>query len=160
MYVKIDKGGNYPMATTKRFSKVLAFMLALVMIFSLVPIQSFAAVVEVSAANLNLKDGQTVAISSDMNPDQVKKALFDALVENPDGADYSDYDWQVYGSSSSSPAWNTESQWGSLINGHEWHNKHGLINYYYSFMPVKDSGDGNFRIRIAGNLQEVTINKV
>ena len=160
MYVKIDKGGNYSMTTTKRFSKVLAFMLALIMMFSLVPIQSFAAIVEVPAANLTLKDGQTVAISNDMNADQIKRALFDALVENPAGADYSDYDWEVYGSSASNPAWDTESRWGSFINGHEWYTKRGLINYYYSFKPVKDSRDGNFRVRIAGATQEVTINKV
>ena len=146
------------MVTTKKFSRVAAMLLALVMILTLVPFQSFAA--EVPVENLTLKDGVTVAISSDMTEDQIKKALFDALVENPEGANYQDYSWEVYGSAKSSPAWNTESRWIDFIEGGSWTSKHGLITYNYTVKAVKDSGDADYKVRLAGGTQEVTITKV
>lgn len=148
------------MSTKKGFSRILAFALALIMMFSLVPIQSFAATIEVPAAELTLKDGQTVAISNDMTADQIKRILFDALVKDPANADYSDYEWEVLGTSRSSPALNTEQGWVDFIAGGEWYTKHAAITYHYTVKPVKDSGDASYKVRLKGNTQEVTVKKV
>lgn len=146
------------MVTTKKFSRVAAMLLALVMILTLVPFQSFAA--EVPVENLTLKEGVTVAISSDMTEDQINKTLFDALVGNPGDANYQDYSWEVYGSSKSSPGLNTESRWVSFTEGGNWTSKHGLITYSYNVKPVKLSGDADYKVRLAGGTQEVTITKI
>ena len=147
------------MVTTKKFSRVAAMLLALVMILTLVPFQSFAA--EIPATDLTLKDGVTVAISSDMEDDQINKTLFDALVENPGDANYQDYSWEVWGTSDSDP-WSVhdESRWVSFTEGGNWTSKHGLINYKYNVKAVKLSGDADYKVRLAGGTQEVTITKV
>ena len=147
------------MVTTKKFGRVTAMLLALVMLLTLVPFQSFAADVP-AATDLTLKDGVTVAISSDMTEDQINKTLFDALVGNPGDANYQDYSWEVYGSSKSSPGLNTESRWVSFTEGGNWTSKHGLITYSYNVKPVKLSGDADYKVRLAGGTQEVTITKI
>lgn len=146
------------MVTTKKFGRVTAMLLALVMILTLVPFQSFAA--SVPANELVLKDGVTVAISSDMTEDQINKTLFDALVENPGDANYQDYSWEVYGTSDSNPlGYGKQSKWVSFTEGGSW--KDGWANFYsYSVKPVKDSGDADYKVRLAGGTQEVTITKV
>lgn len=146
------------MVTTKKFGRVTAMLLALVMLLTLVPFQSFAA--EVPATDLTLKDSVTVAISSDMEDDQINKTLFDALVENPGDANYQDYSWEVYGSAKSDPLWNTESRWVSFTEGGNWTVKRGLITYKYNVKAVKLSGDDDYKVRLAGGTQEVTITKV
>ena len=144
------------MVTTKKFSRVAAMLLALVMILTLVPFQSFAA--EVPVENLTLKDGVTVAISSDMTEDQVKQALFNALVSNPEGANYQDYEWEYYGEGNRQ-AFPTE--WGNAawvsVNGYE--SGGGYFNNYI-YPALKDKANETWRVRLAGATQEVTITKV
>ena len=145
------------MVTTKKFGRVTAMLLALVMLLTLVPFQSFAADVP-AAADLTLKDGVTVAISSDMEADQVKKALFDALVENPAGANYQDYEWEYYGEGNRQ-AFPTE--WGNAawvsVNGYE--SGGGYFNNYI-YPALKDKANETWKVRLAGATQEVTITKV
>ena len=145
------------MVTTKKFSRVAAMLLALVMILTLVPFQSFAA--EVPVENLTLKDGVTVAISSDMTEDQIKKALFDALVENPEGANYQDYEWEYYceGKNAAYRRWDWASIYGEIIYA----KPPGIIwEEDYHYPAIKDNGDSSYKIRLEGSTTEVTVNKV
>ena len=144
------------MVTTKKFSRVAAMLLALVMILTLVPFQSFAA--EVPAEDLVLKDGVTVAISSDMTEDQVKKALFDALVENPEGANYQDYSWEYECEGKWAASWDNKT-WGS-VNGFTSTKKILGVTYTYNHPAIKDNEDGNWPVRLAGTETAVTITKV
>ena len=148
------------MATTKKVSRVFSLLLALVMIFTIVPFQSFAAN-KVPAADIVLKDNATVAISSDMSDDQINKAMFDAVVENSKGASYKDYEWEVYGWTQSEfgPAFQRE-KWVSFTKGETWTEKIFLSTHHFDIKPVKDSGDAAYKVRLAGGQQEVTINKI
>ena len=60
-----------------------------------------------------LKNG-TAAIPKGASEDDVKKALFDALVENPEGFNYEKYEWEYYCKGTS--AINTiNDAWGSVF---------------------------------------------
>ena len=145
------------MVTTKKFSRVAAMLLALVMLLTVVPFQSFAA--EVPATDLTLKDGVTVAISSDMEADQIKKVLFDALVENPEGANYQDYEWEYYceGKNAAYRRWDWASIYGEIIYA----KPPGIIwEEDYHYPAIKDNGDSSYKIRLEGSTKEVTVNKV
>ena len=148
------------MATTKKVSRVFSMLLALVMIFTIVPFQSFAAN-DVPAADIVLKDGATVAISSDMSDDQINKAMFEAVVEDSKGASYNGYTWEVYGWTQSEygPAFQRE-KWVSFTEGAYWEEKILLSTHHFTIRPVKDSGDAAYKVRLAGGQQEVTINKI
>ena len=141
------------MVTTKKFGRVTAMLLALVMLLTLVPFQSFAA--SVPATDLTLKDGVTVAISSDMTEDQVKQALFNALVENPEGANWQDYEWEYFceGKMQWNGSWG-EKTWVS-VNGYETGGGY-FSNRIYDALKVKETPD-TWPVRLAGGTQEVTI---
>lgn len=68
-----------------KFSKVVAVLFALIMVFTSIPVQALAA----SPTDLNIQDGKVV-LFSDMNEDQVKQQLFNALVTNKEGYNYQD----------------------------------------------------------------------
>ncbi len=150
------------MVTTKKFGRVTAMLLALVMLLTLVPFQSFAAGVP-AAADLTLKDGVTVALSSDMTEDQVEKALFDALVENPEGANYQDYEWEYECEGKLTPGltWGNKG-WG-FVDG--FNSKHLLSTYVHP--ALKDNQDDTWPVRlvqrdgdtIVSQSNEVTITK-
>ena len=143
------------MVKTKKFSRIAAMLLALVMLLTVVPFQSFAA--EVPAEDLVLKDGVTVAISSDMTEDQVKKALFDALVDNPNGANWQDYEWEYYCQGKYLLNWDNAS-WGS-VNGFTSTNPTiGTIKYNHP--ALKDNSDDTWDVRLAGTDKSVNITKV
>ena len=145
------------MVKTKKFSRIAAMLLALVMLLTVVPFQGLAA--EADPAELQLKDG-TVAISSDMTDDQIKKVLFDALVANPEGKNYSDYDWQYY----------CEGKNTEIYKRWDWVSIKGEITYAkppgivweedYHHPAIKDNSDTSYKIRVVGNPTEVTVNKV
>ena len=149
------------MVTTKKFGRVTAMLLALVMLLTLVPFQSFAADVP-AAADLTLKDGVTVAISSDMTEDQVKQVLFNALVSNPEGANYQDYSWEYQCEGKVALSWGNKS-WGS-VNGFT--SKYLLTTYNHP--ALKDNQDDPWPVRlvqrdgdtIVSQSNEVTITKV
>lgn len=144
------------MQIKKRFSRVMATLLVLIMTFTSVPIQGFAAEAA-DPAKVELKDG-TVAISSDMSESQVKKALFDALAVNPEGKDYNDYSWEYYCSGFDS-AWGWyQDAWGS-VNGFTSEKKVALTWHYYNHSAIKDNSDASYKIRLAGGTQEVTVTK-
>ena len=146
------------MVATKKFSRVVSLLLALVMILTLVPFQSFAA--EADPAELQLQNG-TVAISSDMSAEQVKKALFDALVVNPEGKDYQDYEWEYY--RQGSYLLYTRMDWGS-VNGFTTRAKPPAIlweeTYTHPSIQDSDTSEGNYQVRLAGDTREVTLTKV
>lgn len=60
-----------------KFSKVVAVLFALIMVFTSIPVQALAA----SPTDLNIHDGKVV-LFSDMSEDQVKYQLFDECVTN------------------------------------------------------------------------------
>ena len=72
-----------------KFSKVVAVLFALIMVFTSIPVQALAA----SPTDLNIQDGKVV-LFSDMNEDQVKQQLFNALVTNKECYNYQDYEWE------------------------------------------------------------------
>ena len=146
------------MVKTKKFSRIAAMLLALVMLLTVVPFQSFAA--EVPAEELVLKDGVTVAISSDMTEDQVKKALFDALVENPNGANWQDYEWEYY-CEGKHTVWGAYDNptWGSIF-GFQSSKKIALTTHYYNHPALKDNSDDTWDVRLAGTDKSVNITKV
>ena len=143
---------------TKKISRVAAMLLALVMLLTLVPFQSFAAAP--AATDLVLKDGVTVAISSDMKEDQVKQALFNALVSNPEGANWQDYEWEYYceGKLNGGLTYDNPT-WGS-VNGFPSTKKIWGVTYHYTHAAIKDNEDDTWTVRLAGATQEVTITKV
>lgn len=143
------------MVTTKKFGRVTAMLLALVMLLTLVPFQSFAA--DVPAEDLVLKDGVTVAISSDMTEDQVNKALFDALVENADSYNYQNYSWEYECEGKASIY--TNKAWGSIF-GFTSEAKKGLINYTFNHPALTSQNDEDWQLRLAGTETQVTVNKV
>ena len=154
------------MVKTKKFSRIAAMLLALVMLLTVVPFQGFAA--EVPAEQLVLKDGVTVALSDDMDADTAKKALFDALVENPEGANWQDYEWEYYckgqwtGSTDDAAIYDNPS-WGS-INGFgtqtSFISKYDHHEIWYNDNRSSLSGDGKYEVRLAGTETSVTIQKV
>ena len=154
------------MVKTKKFSRIAAMLLALVMLLTVVPFQGFAA--EVPAEQLVLKDGVTVALSDDMDADTAKKALFDALVENPNGANWQDYEWEYYckgqwtGSTNDAAIYDNPS-WGS-INGFgtqtSFISKYNHHEIWYNDNRSSLSGDGKYEVRLAGTETSVTIQKV
>ena len=105
-----------------KFSKVVAVLFALIMVFTSIPVQALAA----SPTDLNIQDGKVV-LFSDTNEDQVKQQLFNALVTNKEGYNYQDYEWE-YG-----------------CNGYNWANAHkwkrGSVN---GFVTKGNVFEGNF----------------
>ena len=143
------------MVTTKKFGRVTAMLLALVMILTLVPFQSFAASVPVE--NLTLKDGVTVALSSDMTEDQIKKALFDALVENADSYNYQNYSWEY----ECEGTWglNKNRAWGSIF-GFTSEAKVAWVTQTFTHPALTAQNDEPWDLRLAGGTQTVSVNKV
>lgn len=160
--LQYNKEGYYPMATTTKLNRIASLIIALVMIFSIIPFQSFAAA-PVAAADLQLKDGVTVAISQDMTDDQVKKALFEQLVADAKGANYQDYEWEIYAKSYSDKIlgepmarWN----WGDALKGFSWNEKIALTWHGYHVDPFKMLNDGEYQIRLKGTEAAVKVKKV
>ena len=145
------------MATTTKLSRAAAFILALVMIFSIVPMQIFAAA-PVAATDLQLKDSVTVAISKDMTDDQIKKALFEQLVTNPEGASYKDYDWEYYAPvHTADPFPKVKYLWSDVLLGNK---EPDYMLYHYDYYPIKQEADASYQIRLKGTDKAVKITKV
>lgn len=98
-----------------------------------------------------LKESGTAVIPASADEAAVKQALFDALVVNKGEVTAEELEWEFYGSSKSSPLWNTESRWVSVLEGGNWTSKHGLINYKYSVSPLKELSNGTYQVRLAGD---------
>lgn len=98
-----------------------------------------------------LKESGTAVIPASADEAAVKQALFDALVVNKGEVTAEELEWEFYGSSKSSPPWNTESRWVSVLEGGNWTSKHGLINYKYSVSPLKELSNGTYQVRLAGD---------
>lgn len=138
------------MAIKKKSSKVLSLILAVIMMLSIVPASIFAA-----DALDELRDGK-VAISSDMTDDQVKKVLFDNLVNDPDGKNYQDYEWEYACKGKWAALWTPDARWGNALTGFS--TKVALTDYWHP--AVKDNTAGNYQIRIAGKTEEATLTLV
>ena len=104
------------------------------------------------SADVQLQNG-TAIIPSDATPEEVKQALFDALVVNKEGLNPQDYDWEYY---CTGKKWTGETKegWGSIFGG----SFDGGWSGDYSYPALTDN-DGTYRVRIAGTTAEVTLIK-
>ncbi len=75
------------MHKTTKTSRVIAFILFLVMLIGILPLQAFA------DDGIKLKNG-TAKITADMTTEQINEAIFNALVENPQGKDPQSVKWE------------------------------------------------------------------
>lgn len=75
------------MHKTTKTSRVIAFILSLVMLIGVLPLQAFA------DDGIKLKNG-TAKITADMTTEQVNEAIFNALVENSQGKDPQSVKWE------------------------------------------------------------------
>lgn len=80
------------MNQTKKTGKLTAIILAVVMLISMIPLQGFASTPD---EKLQLKNG-TAVITSEMSNEEVKEALFKALVSNQEGKDAQSLEWEYY----------------------------------------------------------------
>ena len=108
--------------------------------------------------DLIIQDGKVV-LFRDMNEDQVKQQLFNALATNPAGHDYKDYEWEGY--TTGKYMLYTWDAWGSINGfqrkGENWYDFAG----YYDFPALKNREDaGGYKVRIAGTMKEVLVEKV
>lgn len=108
------------------------------------------------SADVQLQNG-TAIIPSDATPEEVKQALFDALVVDKEGVDPQNLSWeyQCEGKSSTGLAKNTA--WGS-ISGFE-SQTGSWIKVTYTHPALANNGDGNYQVRIEGTTAEVTLAK-
>ena len=136
-----------------KFSKVVAVLFALIMVFTSIPVQALAA----SPADLNIQDGKVV-LFSDMSEDQVKYQLFDECVTNKEGYNYKDYEWE-YGCNGYRdndpahlfPKWQFASVNGATIGS-------GVFGQY-RYPALKDNTEvdenGTWQIRLKGNQDNI-----
>ena len=151
------------MVKTKKISRIAAMLLALVMLLTVVPFQGLAA--EADPAELQLKDG-TVALTQDMSDEQVKKALFDALVANPEGKDYRDYEWEYYSKGTYCTFGDPDLPGGWAHD--RWATVKGEVvtistlagNYRYWPIQHDKIVNTTYPVRVVGNDTEVTLTKV
>lgn len=137
------------MNQTKKTGKLTAIILAVVMLISMIPLQGFASTPD---EKLQLKNG-TAVITSEMSNEEVKEALFKALVSNQEGKDAQSLEWEYYCQGKNGLLKN--DAWGS-VNGFT--SKKLLTNY--SHPALKDNASGKYSIRLAGDEStQVTVTK-
>ncbi len=127
-------------------SRVLAFILCFAMFVTMFPLQALAANDEIY-----LKNG-TAKITADMTTEQVKEAIFGALVENPEGKDAQSIEWE-YG---------CDGKNGLLVNWaygsiEGFQSKKALT--YYTHPAIKDIADGTYNVRLKGTENFVRLTK-
>ena len=131
-----------------KFSKVIASVLALIMVLTSIPVLAMAA----DPNELNIQDGKVV-LFSDMSEDQVKYQLFDECVTNKEGYNYKDYEWE-YG-----------------CNGYNWSGDHrwvrGSVNGFvtkfflgdFTHPALKDNTevgeDGSWEVNLTGRQDKI-----
>lgn len=143
------------MATKKKTVRVLSFVIALVMIFTVVPLGAFAAE---ESETLLIKNG-TAIIKDDMTEAQVKEAVFNALAANPQGKNPQDYEWEYYCKGNHTVFGTLDNPtWGS-VNGFKSEKKIALTMHYYNHKALKDNVDGEWAVRLKGGETEVILNK-
>ncbi len=133
------------MVRHNKMSKFIALLLAVVMLIGVFPIQALA------SDEINLKNG-SAKITADMTTEQVKEALFKALVANPEGKDAQSIEWE-YG---------CDGKFGPFVN---W--AYGSIEgfqskvalSYYDHPALKDNADGTYNVRIKGTENFVRLTK-
>lgn len=135
------------MTTKRKSSRVLAMMLAVFMVLSIVPMSIFTAAAADPTA-VTLQNGK-VALSADMTDDEVKTALFNALVTNPDGKNALDYEWEFYDNGYDKGWGWWDWAWGS-IKGFTHVKRVALTDHYYDHGRLaSNSAEGNWQVRLA-----------
>ncbi len=137
--------GEIFMRKNSKMSRVIAFVLSLVMLLGILPLQVFA------DDGIKLKNG-TAKITADMTVEQVKEAIFNALVENPQGKDPQSVEWE-YGCTG----------YNGLLKNWAYGSIEGFSSKklltYYTHPAIKDIEDGNYNVRIAGTEEFVVLSK-
>ena len=133
------------MHKTTKSSRVIAFILSLVMLIGILPLQAFA------DDGIKLKNG-TAKITADMTTEQVNEAIFNALVENPQGKDPKSVKWE-YGCTG----------YNGLLQNWAYGSIEGFSSKklltYYTHPAIKDIADGDYNVRIAGTEEFVVLSK-
>lgn len=133
------------MVKHNKMSKLIALFLSILMLVGVCPLQAFA------NEGIKLKNG-TAKITSDMTVEQVKDAVFNALVENPEGKDAQSIEWE-YGCDGYNGLLKNWA-YGS-IEGFK--SKKALT--YYTHPSIKDIADGTYNVRIKGSEEFVRLTK-
>ena len=133
------------MQKNKKTSRVLAFILCLAMFVSVFPLQAFA------NEEIKLKNG-SAKITAEMTVEQVKNALFNALVENPEGKDAQSIEWE-YGCDG----------YNGLLKNWAYGSVEGFQSKkaltYYTHPAIKDIADGTYNVRLKGTENFVRLTK-
>ncbi len=133
------------MVKNNKMSKLIAFILSVAMLISVFPLQAFA------NEGIKLKNG-TAKITADMTVEQVKEAVFNALVENPEGKDAQSIEWE-YGCDG----------YNGLLKNWAYGSVEGFKSKkaltYYTHPAIKDIADGTYNVRIKGTENFVRLTK-
>ncbi|MDD6831435.1 MAG: hypothetical protein PUE37_07590 [Firmicutes bacterium] len=145
----------------KRF---MASLLAVVMIFSVVGISPAVFADDAVAPELKANSGEVI-IKSDMTNDEVAQILNKALISNYDELDDAtkaslQWEYEGYGYTKNGVP-SAKKHWGT-INGNALVTtvNYGIGKAEYYNRPLKDSGAGNYQVRLAGTTTEATLVKV
>lgn len=145
----------------KRF---MASLLAVVMLFSVVGISPAVFAEGAVAPELKANSGEVI-IKSGMTNDEVAQILSKALISNYDELDDAtkaslQWEYEGYGYTKNGVP-SAKKHWGT-INGNALvttvNHVFGKAEYYNR--PLKDSGAGNYQVRLAGTTTEATLVKV
>ena len=142
----------------KRF---MASLLAVAMIFSVVGISPAVFADDAVAPELKANSGEVI-IKSSMTNDEVAQILNKALISNYDELDDAtkaalQWEYKGYGYTKNGVP-SAKKHWGT-INGNALvttvNHVFGKAEYYNR--PLKDSGAGNYQVRLAGTTTEATL---
>ena len=131
-----------------KFSKVIASVLALIMVLTSIPVLAMAA----DPNELNIQDGKVV-LFSDMSEDQVKYQLFDECVTNKEGYNYKDYEWE-YGCNGYN--WSGDHRWvrGS-VNGFVTEAWYGNFTHPALKDNTEVGEDGSWEVNLTGRQDKI-----
>ena len=142
----------------KRF---MASLLAVVMLFSVVGISPAVFAEGAAAPELKANSGEVI-IKSGMTNDEVTQILNKALISNYDELDDAtkaslQWEYEGYGYTKNGVP-SAKKHWGT-INGNALVTtvNYGIGKVEYYNRPLKDSGAGNYQVRLAGTTTEATL---
>ena len=111
---------------------------------------------ETPGADATLHDGNAV-IPQGASLDTVKRALAEALLDDPTGVDPLSLEWEYYCEGKNGLTKN--EAWGSIV-GFTSTKKVVFTNVTCTHPALADNADGTYRVRLAGTSAEVTLTKV
>lgn len=111
----------------------------------------------VTLANTPELQSNTAIIPSDATPEEVKQALFNALVVDKEGVDPQSLSWEYYCTGKNGLL--TNDAWGS-VNGFTSKKTVVFVPTTFTHPALADNEDGSYQVRIKGTDAEVTLTKI